>query len=94
MIRGQEYGVYKGLEQRIRKGLDYKTRGKVWSMGIRIKDRERFGAKSKQKLLDFKQVFSGRKYDCKSPVYIFNWTIKACESVLEVKKKYYNYILS
>jgi len=56
MIRGQEYGVYKGLEQRIRKGLDYKTRGKVWSMGIRIKDRERFGAKSKQKLLDFKPL--------------------------------------
>ena len=32
-------------------------------------------------------AFSGRKYNCKSPVHIFNSTISACESVLEVKSK-------
>ena len=46
-----------------------------------------FRTKSKQKLLDIKQVFSGRKYNCKSPVHIFNCTIKAYKSVLEVKNK-------
>ena len=43
--------------------------------------------------MDFKQVFSGRKYNCKSPVHIFNRNIKDCESGSKVKSKKENRII-
>ena len=35
----------------------------------------------------------GGNYNCKSPVHIFNCTIQACESGLEVKSKKENIII-
>ena len=59
-------------------------------MGIRIKDRERFGAKSKQKLLDFKPLEENTvNLQCINSIA----PIKACESVLEVKSKKSNIII-